>query len=157
MSCGIAWGQVFQECFKYFTFHYSNCFILRVKTMLNNSETDRNKSAQHQVKSGHYKWLLLMPENLWKKSYQVRTRVRICLKDATPLRVNTLSRTSLVASRHIKREKSLLPVDVCRSKTFLFKPPIKAQGLYVAFMESVTHSLVSARLSEREALARIHL
>ena len=60
---------------------------------------------------------------------QVRTRVRICLKDATPLRVNTLSRTSLVASRHIKREKSLLPVDLCRSKTFLFKPPIKAQGL----------------------------
>ena len=27
--------------------------------MWNNSETDRNKSAQYNVKSLHYKWLLL--------------------------------------------------------------------------------------------------
>ena len=35
-----------------------------------NSETDRNKSAQYKMKSSHYKWLLLITENLFKKSYQ---------------------------------------------------------------------------------------
>ena len=33
--------------------------IIRVKTMRNNSETDRNKSAQYKVKSRNYKWLLI--------------------------------------------------------------------------------------------------
>ena len=45
--------------------------------MLNNSETDRDKSAQHQVKLGHYKWLLLMTENLKKKSYQSLKYARV--------------------------------------------------------------------------------
>ena len=89
---------------------------------------------------------------------QVRTRVRICLKDATPLRVNTLSRTSLVASRHIKREKKVYFLLTCvAQKRFCLSPLSRRKGCNVAFMESVTHSLVSARLSEREALARIHL
>ena len=38
-----------------------------------------------------------------------------------------LSNTNLVVSRHIKREKVSLPVDVRRSKTSLLKLPI--QGL----------------------------
>ena len=55
-------------------------------TMLNNSETDRNKSAQYKVKSRHFKWLLLIAENLFKKSYQfLKSHVRIFVKDATPL------------------------------------------------------------------------
>ena len=79
----------------------------------------------------------------------------ICLKDATPLRVKTLTHKNLVESRHIKREKRSLPVDVRLSKMLLLKLPIKAQGCNVAFMESLIRSLVSVRLSEREAQARI--
>ena len=76
--CGIAWRQAFQECFEFFTFHYSNCCILRVKTMLNNSETDSDKSGQYQVNLWHYKWLLYITENLLEKILpisQVRTSV----------------------------------------------------------------------------------
>ena len=40
------------------------------------------------------------------------------------VRVKTLSDTDLVASRHLKREKGLLPVDVRGSKTLLLKLPI---------------------------------
>ena len=40
------------------------------------------------------------------------------------VRVNTLSHTNLVASRHIKREKSSLSVEVRRSKTLLLRLPI---------------------------------
>ena len=40
------------------------------------------------------------------------------------IRVKTLSNTDLVASRHIKREKDLLPVDVRLSKKSLLKLPI---------------------------------
>ena len=32
--------------------------------------TDRNKFAQYQVKSRHYKWLLLITEKFLKKPYQ---------------------------------------------------------------------------------------
>ena len=59
--CYVLWDhlrQTFQECFEFITFHYSNCCIIfRVKTVRNNSEIDRNKSAQHKVKSRYYKWL----------------------------------------------------------------------------------------------------
>ena len=43
--------------------------------------------TEYQVKSRHYKWPLLITENLFKKSYQFLklTHVRICVKDATPL------------------------------------------------------------------------
>ena len=44
------------------------------------------------------------------------------------LRVRTLSNTNLVASRHIKREKGSLPVDVRRSKTSLLNVPINLRG-----------------------------
>ena len=40
------------------------------------------------------------------------------------VRVKTLSGTDLVASRHLKREKGSLPVDVRGSKTLLLKLPI---------------------------------
>ena len=40
------------------------------------------------------------------------------------VRFKTLSDTELVASRHLKREKGSLPVDVRRSKTLLLKLPI---------------------------------
>ena len=43
--------------------------------MLNNSETDGNKSAQYKVKSRHFKWLLLRAENLFKNSYQYISQV----------------------------------------------------------------------------------
>ena len=39
------------------------------------------------------------------------------------IRVKTLSHTNVVASRHIKREKSSPPIEVRRSKTLLPKPP----------------------------------
>ena len=54
--------------------------------MLNNSETDRNESAQYKVKLRYFKWLLIIAENLFKKSYQfLKSHVRIFVKDATPL------------------------------------------------------------------------
>ena len=40
------------------------------------------------------------------------------------IRVKKLSNTNLVASRYIKREKGLLPVDVRGSKTSLLKLPL---------------------------------
>ena len=46
------------------------------------------------------------------------------------VRVKTLSNTNLVASRHIKREKGSLPVDVRSSKTSLL--PIKKMNLTAA-------------------------
>ena len=42
------------------------------------------------------------------------------------LRVKTLRNTNKEASRHIKREKGSLPVDVHRSKTSLLKLPDRA-------------------------------
>ena len=42
------------------------------------------------------------------------------------LRVKTPSNTNVVASRHIKREKGLLPVDVHRSKMSLLHVPTAA-------------------------------
>ena len=86
MYCGIAWRQKVQDCFEHITFHYSNCCILGVKTMLNSRETDRKKSAQCKVKSRHYKWLVLITENLLKNLTNFSTtHMRICVKDATPL------------------------------------------------------------------------
>ena len=38
--------------------------------------------------------------------------------------VKKLSNTNFISPRHIKREKSSLPVDVRRSKTSLLKVPI---------------------------------
>ena len=52
--------------------------------------------------------------------------VQICLWPhlaVKGLRVKILSNKNLVAPRHIKREKSSLPVYVRRSKTSLSKPP----------------------------------
>ena len=85
--CNVLWDhlrETFQECFEFITFHYSNCCIFRVKTVRNNSEIDRNKSAQHKVKSWYYKWLLLITRNPTNFS---STHGRICVKDATPLKV----------------------------------------------------------------------
>ena len=42
------------------------------------------------------------------------------------IRIKTLGNTNMVGSRLIKREKSSFPVDVCRSKTALFKLPNNA-------------------------------
>ena len=68
-------------------FHHSNCCLFGVKIMRNNSEIDRNKSAQYKVMSRHYKWLLLITENLSKKTPNdfSSTHVHICVKDALPL------------------------------------------------------------------------
>ena len=52
--------------------------------------------------------------------------VKICLwldLAVKGLRVKILSNTNLLASRHIKREKSSLPVYARRSKTSLPTPP----------------------------------
>ena len=66
-NCNVLWDrlikQIFQECFKFISYHYSNCCIFLVKTMRKNSEIDRNKSTQYKVKLWHYKWLLLITEN----------------------------------------------------------------------------------------------
>ena len=59
--------QIFQECFKFISLHFSNCCIFLVKTMRKNSEIDSNKSTQYKVKLRHCKWLLLMTENLLRK------------------------------------------------------------------------------------------
>ena len=86
--CGTAWRQTFQECFEFITFHYSNCCILRVKSMRNNMETDRSKSAQYKVKSQRYKWLLLITEIFLKNPTNfLSAHVRICVKEATPQKI----------------------------------------------------------------------
>ena len=94
--CNVLWDhlrQTFQECFEFVTFHYSNCCIFRVKTVRNNSERDRNKSAQHKVKSRYYKWLLLITKNLKKNPTNfLSTHVRICVKDATPVIILAVER-----------------------------------------------------------------
>ena len=67
--CGITWRQTNEECFDFITFHYSNCCILPVQTMQNNSKTDRIKSAQYKVESWHHKkfnGFCLWTENLLK-------------------------------------------------------------------------------------------
>ena len=51
-----------------------------------------------------------------------------------------LSNTNLVVSRHIKREKASLPVDVRRSKTSLLKLPIIPRG------QSVSGHVVQAKM-----------
>ena len=85
MQCGHV-GSPEGKHFKtivFITFHYSNCCILRVKTMLNDSDTDTKKSAQYNVKSRHYKRLLLIKENLKKNPTNFSsTHVRICVRDA---------------------------------------------------------------------------
>ena len=49
------------------------------------------------------------------------------------IREKKLSNTDLLESRHIKREKASLSVDVCRSKTSLLKfPTIFSPGNVVA-------------------------
>ena len=49
----------------------------------------RNKSAPYKVKSRHYKWLLLWQNIVFKKTTNFSSvHVRICVKDATPLRPN---------------------------------------------------------------------
>ena len=40
------------------------------------------------------------------------------------IRVKKLSKTNFISSRHIKKEKALVPVDVRRSKTPLLKLPV---------------------------------
>ena len=61
--CNVLWDRLManiSRMFRFITFPYSNCCILRVRTMRNNSEPNRNKSAQYKVKSRHYKkWLLV--------------------------------------------------------------------------------------------------
>ena len=73
-------GKHFKNVSKFITFHYSNCCFFSVKTMQNNSETstEGNKSAPYKVKSQHYKWLLLIAENILKKSYQF-LKLRSCV------------------------------------------------------------------------------
>ena len=86
--------------------------------MLNNRETDRKKSAQYKVKSEHYKWLLLITENLLKNLTNFSsTDVRICVKDATPL----------IA---IKNCEAVLYLDVSRRYVFVCQLIIVFQFLH---------------------------
>ena len=73
ICCGITWRQTNQECFDFITFHYSNCCILPVQTMQNNSKTDRIKSAQYKLESWHYKNLMAFAyeQKIFKKILQI--------------------------------------------------------------------------------------
>ena len=75
-NCNVLWDrlikQIFQECFKFISYHFSDCCIFLVKTMRKNSEIDRNKSTQYKVKLWHYKWLLLITENLFNARAYLR-------------------------------------------------------------------------------------
>ena len=62
-----------EKCFKFNLSHSTSQTVFGgVKMMGNNRDTytDRNKFAQYQVKSRHYKWLLLITEKFLKKPYQ---------------------------------------------------------------------------------------
>ena len=70
MYCGIARRQTFQGCFEFITFHYSNCCILPVKTMLNNSETDRKKICTIQSQVTTLQMAFTYNRKYFLKSYQ---------------------------------------------------------------------------------------
>ena len=50
--------------------------------MRNNSETDRDKSAQYKVKPRHHRLILLITENLFKNYYQFFKYGRVYLRKA---------------------------------------------------------------------------
>ena len=59
------------------------------------------------------------------------------------IRVKKLSNTNFISSRHIKREKSSLPVDVRRSKTSLLKlPNVSIWREYKIQWENYKHCLI---------------
>ena len=59
-----------------------------------------------------------------------------------------LSNTNLVVSRHIKREKVSLPVDVRRSKTSLLKLPINWRGMPRVLLTGMRGNTVKSRCNE---------
>ena len=69
--------------------------------------------------------------------------------------ITTLSNTNTVASRHIKRERGSLPVDVRRSKTSLLKlptfgrAPIPLRQQVLAFLWFISNSEVIRTVSDR--------
>ena len=72
--------------------HFVNVSLLKLlyfssKNNAEYQEIDRNKSVQYKVMSRHYKWLLVITENLLEKTptYFSSMHVRICVKDALPL------------------------------------------------------------------------
>ena len=120
----------------------THCCILSVETMLNNRETDRKKSAQYKVKSQHYKWLLLITENLLKNLTNFSsTDVRICVKDATPL----------IA---IKNCEAVLYLDVSRRYFFVCQLIIVFQFLHelkqrvVTSLDGINSRLIQKLLRE---------
>ena len=79
--------------------------------MLNNRETDSKKSAQYNVKSRHYKWLVLITENLLKNLTNFSsTHVRICVKDATTWSATVLESTACLKYAHFICKHLNLPL-----------------------------------------------
>ena len=85
--CTLLWDRLqvnISRLFQIYHIPLLKLFFFHVKTMRNNSETERNTVLHHicKDKSRHYKWLLLMTKNLFKKNPTnfSSTQVRICGK-----------------------------------------------------------------------------
>ena len=63
------------------------------------------------------------------------------------IRVKTLSKTDLVATRHIKMKKGTIPGDVRRPKTSLLKPPFVWLCSLIGITPSFHHKLKDLPLS----------
>ena len=82
MYYGIAWTQTFKECFEFVTFHYSNGCIFSCKDRQEQICTIQAQLTTLQMAFTYNRKSL-------KKSLDTSfpsTHVRICVKDATPLK-----------------------------------------------------------------------
>ena len=86
--------------FKFITFHYSNCCIFRVKTIRNNNEIDRNKTARYKV-TPRQVTPLQMASTYDRKSFRKTptdissTRLRICVPGSYAPGINVNQKSKL--------------------------------------------------------------
>ena len=94
MCCGIAGKQTFQDCFKFITFHYSNCSFIHVKRC---GKTARQTGTLFCTKKGRVTTLQMAftyNKKPFKKPYQFLKDARAYLRKrtyATPLNLQSCS------------------------------------------------------------------
>ena len=134
--------------------HYPNCCILRVKTMRNNSKTDKNKSGQYKVKSRHYKWILLITENLFLKNpanfSSTLVKLSSCLFSRAVFSISLLVCENsplfpLLADRDVSPEGQKFHSDDVKSVRNLFRSSFRSYIVKLLF----TNNRQKYKLSQR--------
>ena len=128
-KCSVLWDRLKANISRMFQIYHSPLlkllvfFFFSVKMMRNNGETstERNKSAQYKVKSRHYKWLFLITENLFKKSFQFPKH----------------SRAYLRKGRYAPAESKKLNLSL--NNEWLSSPLIKYNSIYVCKSQKKTN------------------